>query len=616
MAGRVNAGVMTGRWPLAFCVMLVITATILVYFYDKFWWPPDEGVYAYIAGRVLAGDVLSRDVQAFTMGYVSFVQALAFRLFGYQLVSLRLPLVAAGLIQACVIFSLFKQRGIMLAMTAAISLTALSFVQFLNPTAHWYSLLLIISIIGCLAWIPHDNQWRLFVVGLLLMTLFLFRQLSGAIAGIGVMAFLLFEAPRGATGLNTIFARALMTIMFIGLAGYLLAKANVSAFLLFGIWPLALLARGWFKATVANRYITRLLLALIAGGFVAALPLVAYHIHHGSLGTWFAETIVEMITLSNLGSTDSPSYFFYVVFGLYQTIALESFDVMVNGLFWASIVLTAPALGLLVLIDRTRRGETGPAAHPLPFLAVFYGLVSVHLQIPIYLFYTVGLSLTGLIWMLAAPSTRRREIVAPPVIENDRRAFQRHAGFARFAAGARSRLRKGLESSSRSFVISACVFLLSIVGLYYHAAQPLSRGLAGTFNGVRTELVPSDGLDRVGLSIEANDIAVYRHIVDLVRREVRIDQTILAMPVNPEIYFLTSRRSPFRFFNSALGIRSEADLIEVLQTIKDRPPQLVFYRPVDKYNTQYSDEVIAYVRQHYELLETLSGFEIYRYQEN
>ena len=71
------------------------------------------------------------------------------------------------------------------------------------------------------------------------------------------------------------------------------------------------------------------------------------------------------------------------------------------------------------------------------------------------------------------------------------------------------------------------------MGLYHHAAQPISRGLAGSPKGVPTEPAAGDGLDRLGLSIEANDIAVYRHIVDLVRRELRIDQTILAMPVNP-----------------------------------------------------------------------------------
>jgi hypothetical protein len=88
------------------------------------------------------------------------------------------------------------------------------------------------------------------------------------------------------------------------------------------------------------------------------------------------------------------------------------------------------------------------------------------------------------------------------------------------------------------------------------------------------------------------------------------------MPANPEIYFIANRRSPFRFFNSALGILSEVDLKEVLQTIKDQPPRLVFYRSKDKYNTKYGDEVMSYVREHYRLLEKISGFDIYIYQDN
>ena len=563
---------MTVRWALAFCTTLVITAAILIYFHDRFWWPPDDGAYGYIAERILAGDVLNRDVQDIHMGHVSFLNALAFKLFGHQLVSLRLPLVAAGMVQACIIFMLFRPRGMMLAMTAAISLTALSFVQFLNPTAHWYSLFLIILIIACLTGISRDNRWRLFVVGFLLITLLLFRQLSGVIAGIGVMAFLLYEAPRGATGLNSVFARALMTIMFMGLAGYLLAKADLPAILLFGVGPLLILALGCFKATVDNRYIARQLPALIAGGLVAALPLVAYHIHHGSLGIWYSDTVVSALTLTDFAFIDRPGYLLYAIIGLRQAIALESFATIVNGLFWASIVLTAPALGILVLIDLNRREGAEPAPHALPFLAVFYGLVSVHYQIPIYLFYTVGLSLAGLIWMLAGNSTQQRAIVG------------------------------------------VCAVLLSAVALYYHAAQPLSRGLIGTLEGVRTELAPGDALGRLGLSIETNDIKVYRHIADLVKREVRADQTILALPVNPEIYFLTNRRSPFRFYNSALGILDESDLNAVMQTMKNRPPRLVFHRPVDKYNTKYGSQVMAHVRQHYELLETLSGFEIYRYR--
>jgi len=206
------------------------------------------------------------------------------------------------------------------------------------------------------------------------------------------------------------------------------------------------------------------------------------------------------------------------------------------------------------------------------FLAVFHGIVSVHFQIPIYLFYTVGLSLTGLIWMLAGKSMGRRAIVA------------------------------------------ACALWVSAVALYYHAAQPLSRGLIGTLKGVRTEVTRTDGLDRLGLSVEAKDIKLYRRIADLVNREVRGDQTILALPVNPEIYFLTGRRAPVRFFNSALGIVGNSDFRAVMQTIRDRPPRLVFHQLSDKYNTKFSDEIMVYARTNYELAESLGEFKIYRFR--
>ena len=206
------------------------------------------------------------------------------------------------------------------------------------------------------------------------------------------------------------------------------------------------------------------------------------------------------------------------------------------------------------------------------FLAVFHGIVSVHFQIPIYLFYTVGLSLTGLIWMLAGKSMGRRAIVA------------------------------------------ACALWVSAVALNYHSAQHLSRGLIGTLKAERTEVTRTDGLDRLGLSVEAKDIKLYRRIADLVNREVRGDQTILALPVNPEIYFLTGRRVPVRFFNSALGIVGNTDFRAVMKTIRDRPPRLGFHQPSDKYNTKFGDEIMVYAWTNYELAGNLGELKIYRFR--
>lgn len=564
----------TGLTWLALLATLAVAAAILIHFYDGFWWPPDDGAYAYVAARILAGDVLNRDVQDVHMGYINFFNAIVLWVFDEQFVSLRLPLVAAGILQAGILFLLFQSRGAIIAMTAATALTALSFVQFLNPTPHWYALFMVISIVGCLCGISRESRWRLFLVGLLLMTLFLFRQLSGLIVGIGVVAYLLFEAPKGTSFRDTLLARTLTVIMIVGLAGYLLAKTDATAILLFGIWPLAVMVYGLSKANAANREIARQLSIMLLGALVAAAPMFAYHLHHGSFGTWYTDTVLSALSLSEMSFISRPRHLNYALFGIVQIFAMESFDTFVNGWFWLSLVLVSPALGILFLVHLIRNKEIETVYHPLPFLAIFYAPVSAHLQIPIYLFFTVGLSLAGLLWMLSASTTRGR------------------------------------------WTVTVFALFLTVTGLFYHAAQPLSRGLDGIIKGVRTALVSSAGLNRTGLRVEADDVAAYLHISELVSQNVSADQTILAIPVNPEIYFITKRRSPFRFFSSALGLNSKADLADAMQIMKERPPKLVFHRPKDKYNTALSDAVMAYVRKHYAPLESQGGFDIYRYEGN
>ena len=99
--------------------------------------------------------------------------------------------------------------------------------------------------------------------------------------------------------------------------------------------------------------------------------MIAYHIHHGSLDSWYSDTIVSALTLTDLAFIDRPGYLHYALHGLRQAVSLNSFDAAINGLFWVAIVLAAPALGILILTDLVRHGDSGPSGHALPFLAVF-----------------------------------------------------------------------------------------------------------------------------------------------------------------------------------------------------------------------------------------------------
>ncbi len=131
MLNRLTTRTRRGR-ALGFLFVVGFTGLVLGHYHDRFWWPADDGAFAHVADRIVAGEVLNRDVQDIHLGYVNFANALALSTFGDAMVSQRYPLVALGFLQACLIFALFLPRGTLAAVAASVSMTALSFVQFLN----------------------------------------------------------------------------------------------------------------------------------------------------------------------------------------------------------------------------------------------------------------------------------------------------------------------------------------------------------------------------------------------------------------------------------------------------------------------------------------------------
>jgi hypothetical protein len=506
------------RLTVSFVIAAVACAAILFHFHDRSWWPPDEGAYAHVAERILAGDVLNLDVQDIHAGYVNFANALVFAVFGDSLVSLRYPLLAMGLIQAGAVFVLFAGHGAAAAIIAAIALTTFSFIQFPNPTAHWYAFFLLVMTMACLALWPRGSAWRLWTLGFIVGTLFLFRQLSGVIVAIAVTSYLILETANNRdrpTEERGLIGRGLALIMAVGLGGYLYARVDAFAFVVFGVWPLAMLAwMSWF-VRAPDRELWRVVALLICGGAAACVPLV------------------------------------------------------VNGIFWAVMPVLPLVLGVVVVRSLIRMGPHSAAFHPIPFLAAFYAVVSVHYQIPIYLMYSSGATVVGLLWLVVSARGRWH---APTL---------------------------------------ALTAFIVIVGLVFHAGQSPSRRIHGIIAGTRTQQVPCDGLDRCGLKITPDSLGAYRRISELIEQHSRPDDAVLAIPVNPEIYYLGRRRNPVRFFNSALGLPDERALDDTLRTLERDPPRLVFYQPDDKYNTVLSRRLMAGLRERYTLLETIGEIEIY-----
>ena len=97
----------------------------------------------------------------------------------------------------------------------------------------------------------------------------------------------------------------------------------------------------------------------------------------------------------------------------------------------------------------------------------------------------------------------------------------------------------------------------------------------------------------------------------MITAHAKAGESIFAVPSNAELYFLTQRRNPFRFYNTALGVRTDADLEQVRQVIRDRPPRVVTFNPRDKYNTARSRQILDEVRARYVLLGRVDPFEVY-----
>lgn len=562
---------------LAFVAVMAFAAWVMAAYHDRFWLAGSDGTYAHIAERLLAGQVLNREIQDIHAGYVNFVNAAAMAVFGKTFVALRYPLALLTLVQAGLIFLLLRPRGVALAAAGATAMATLTFVQFLDPTANWYALFLLVTVIAALSWIPRESRWRLVSVGFLLTTLFLFRQLSGLLVAIGTLTYLLGEAPPAASGArrfsDRLVATAVLAIMGGGLMVYLLTKTDATALIMFGAGPLGIMVWTGLRGRCGNRLASTMLLRLAAGGLVALAPLLLYHLAHGSLLSWFDDTVVVAFSLTELPFFEYVRYYDFLFLAGLSMLAPSSLVTFANSLFWVVLVLLTPVAGF-VLLRRLWRQGAGADTRPylLPVLAVFHAVAAVHFQVPAYLTYTVALTLVGLLWLAAMDS-----------------------------------------GSMRRGAIALTLFL-SAVGLYYQAGQPLGRGWSGMVKGEREPLVAAPEIERAGLRLGAAEVELYSRLIALIRKETPEGAAILALPVNPELYFLAARRNPTRFFNSAFGIRSDRDLEAVLELLRRDPPLLVIHQPQSVYNTPYSARLMEFVRDRYERLAPIGDFQFYRYR--
>jgi hypothetical protein len=562
LAGRRPIGRRWSATDLAACLATgVIAALIVAYFHDRFWWAPDEGAYAWVADRLANGAVLGRDVQDPHAGYIHFLNAAAMELFGRDFLSLRYPLCVATIAQAVIVFILLRQMSVAIAIVGGVAMASLTFVQFINPTANWYALFLTVVIAALVAAGAGRSRAGLVAIGLAIGMLFLFRQLSGVFVAMGVVAFLIMPAPDAPLDRRrVVIAPLIAAVAGLGLAAYLAAKADLASFLLYGAFPLAVLIAVALKTRLPDRDAIGMMAFMLLGACLGALPLTLYHLAHGTLGMWWQDSIASAVSLTELDFFGQASYAKLVALGMH---AFTTGPVgIANGLFWL-IVLFAPVILGVAILARLLRGES---VHPLAFIGLFYALVSIHYAIPIYALYSVGLALVGLL------------ALSPP------------------------RLPRIVASMTALFAV--------VVGLVWQAGQPLERGLAGTMRGDRIAL---DALGPAGATVRiaAADCATYDDVLGFIDAKSAPSDTVLALPMGPEFYFLSRRNPPVPYAIAPLGLRTNGDFAYAIERISANPPAVLIFEPGDKYVTPRVQALMDSLRPAYRHCRTVGPFELH-----
>lgn len=552
----------------ALLFLIVFNTLVLGYFHNRFWWPPDDGVYAHTAERMLHGEILNKDVEEIHTGYIHFIDEAAFALFGIKLLSLRYPLMVAAFLQSLFVFFIIAKREVWLALIAAVSATAFGTIQYLNTQPSWYCALFVTLIAFIFIYFP-EKRWTLIVVGLLTGLIFFFRQITGVFVAMGVVTYLLARRDEGVTGRDAWLARSVLGLMLAGTVLYVLSATKVSGLVLFGIWPIMLLVQALVVSRTSTKRVLNVVAKLAIGFVVASLPILIYHLAHGSMATFIDDTMIRAINIQKLAYLKWATYMNQQTLALRNVVAHRSFHEVINGIFWFFLPLTGLVTGALTITSFKKHG-TGREVGAAPILAVFYGLVAIFQQIPIYLCYTLPVMMAGLFWLATKWNRRSR------------------------------------------LVLTSVAILFSAIAIYYHAAQPLTRLLRGVIAGERVGLVSAKNLDRVGLWIEPDSLKIYSEVVDVIKANSQPNETIFVLPYNPELYFLADRKNPFRFWNTAVGVRPGKEEQHVFEVLRTTPPRLVIIAPNDRNNTNTSERIISEVRKNYALLKSVGPFEIYR----
>ena len=331
---------------------LLIAATFLVSAWyvardlKRGWVGHDEGYLAQTAERVLYGELPHRDFDEGYTGGLTYLNAVAFRLFGTNLASLRyiLFLFVLAWIPA---FYYVASRFVSAPIACAVTLlgVAWSVPNYSAAMPSWYNLFLAtFGLAALMRYIKANKYSWLFVAGLCGGCSFLFK-LSGLYFVAGVLFFLVFReraraeqktAGRVETGLYRAFLVICIVAYEVLIFGLLRKSGNVVTFLYFGVPDLAIggaiLWLEFYLPRVPAKRFSYLFRESAVFGVAVAIPIASFLLScalNGGLHEFLRGIFVRSANMLTYASYNQP----------FEKLAA---GIVINLAFIAAAFLTKP----------------------------------------------------------------------------------------------------------------------------------------------------------------------------------------------------------------------------------------------------------------------------------
>ncbi|MDF2775157.1 MAG: Dolichyl-phosphate-mannose-protein mannosyltransferase [Geminicoccaceae bacterium] len=613
------------RFQSIVCLLTVwaIAAAVFVSRIDRGWVPHDEGTIAHTAERVLAGELPHRDFEDPYTGGLAYVNAGAMRMFGVNLRSPRVLLVAAFLLCIPAFYYSATRFASPVAAGATTLLAAFwSLPNYVAAMPSWYNLIFAVFGVAALLRFVDTSQRRwLFVAGVCGGLSFLMK-LIGLFYIAGVLLFLVLReqesdepaTANAADGVSTasgdsvyrvvVLAGLLVFALALGLLvtrtpgidfplNFLVPAAALVAAL---AWNEQRVSRGQHSSASRFRALARVVLPFGVGVVIPVAVFLVPYVLSGAVGhlvqgVFMAPTArLEHVALAPLPWRNATPVLAIIgllvvarradkrasmllalavaIVGVYAVWSAATKPDAYRTLLYAVVplpVLTVAAAAAIVGRTGNRSSLRRQRLMIVGGGLAMFSLVQFPYAAPIYFcFVTPLLALAA----LAVISELELPSLAIPA-----------ALAATFIAFAATRVNPGFLYAMGSFYMP------------YTPLTPLTMPRAG------------------GLRVPPRSSQEYGYLVEAVRRhDTRTDAYIYVAPVAPEVYFLSGLRNPTNTLNGFSGDDARTD--RVLGVLRTKDVRVIALNSRPEYTSPVSGDLRAALEREYPRAEGVGRFEV------